>query len=289
MKVGTRGSQLAMFQTNQVINSLSEITKEEIAIDVIKTKGDKITNSQLYDMDSRGLFTKELDKAVLEEEVDFAVHSLKDVPTDLDEDLEIVSVPKRVSPNEVFISNYDWDEIKPKSTVGTSSLRREAFSNHYKKNFSLKPLRGNIETRINKVLDGEVDGTIMAEAGLIRLGLTKYIKNRFSIKYFTPPAGQGALAIIMRRDSYKKPILAKLNHFNSFQEVLAEKTILFELEIGCQWPLGANAHFDGNKLSLYSILLTQDGEILIKNQIEGNINDAQDLGIQMAKKFKDYL
>ncbi|WP_067089661.1 hydroxymethylbilane synthase [Methanobrevibacter curvatus] len=289
MIIGSRGSKLAITQANLVKNSLSEFFSEKIDMSIIKTKGDKITNSQLYDMDSKGLFTKELDKAVLEEEVDFAVHSLKDVPTDLDEDLQIISIPERVSPNEVFISNYLWDEIPKGSTLGSSSLRREAFSNFHKKELVLKPLRGNIETRINKVFEGEVDGTIMAEAGLIRLGLTEYIKNRFSTEYLTPPAGQGALAIIARRDSYKKNVLFKLNHFNSFQETFAEKTLLHELGVGCQWPLGANAKFDGEKLSLYAVLLSKEGEILSKVNIKGSLKEAQDLGILAAKEMKEFL
>ena len=151
MIVGTRGSQLALVQTTQVCKDLEKITGSKIDTKVIKTKGDKITTSQLYDMDSKGLFTKELDKAVLEEEVDFSVHSFKDLPSELDEDLEIVAVPKRVAPNEALISNKTWEELDEECTLGTSSLRREAFCNLYKKEFQLKPIRGNIETRINKV------------------------------------------------------------------------------------------------------------------------------------------
>ena len=188
MIVGTRGSKLALAQTKQVCADLSKITGESIDVEIIKTKGDKITTSQLYNMDSKGLFTKELDVALLEEEVDFTVHSFKDLPTELDEDLEIVAVPKRESPHEVLISHKNWDELGPGSKLGTSSLRREAFCNHYDKGFELKPIRGNIETRIQKALDSDLDATIMAEAGLKRLNLTKYIKNVFPLDYITPPA-----------------------------------------------------------------------------------------------------
>ena len=133
MIVGTRGSQLALTQTKQVCAALEKITGKAIDLEIIKTKGDKITTSQLYNMDSKGLFTKELDIALLEEEVDFAVHSFKDLPTELDEDLEIAAVPKRESPNEVLISSKSWAELGPGSILGTSSLRREAFCNHYNK------------------------------------------------------------------------------------------------------------------------------------------------------------
>ena len=157
MIVGTRGSQLALAQTNQVCADLSKLTKEAIDVEIIKTKGDKITTSQLYNMDSKGLFTKELDIALLEEEVDFTVHSFKDLPTELDEDLEVVAVPKRESPHEVLISEKSWNELEAGSKLGTSSLRREAFCNHYEKEFELKPIRGNIETRINKVFETDLE------------------------------------------------------------------------------------------------------------------------------------
>lgn len=289
MIVGTRGSQLALAQTTQVCNDLTKIIGQEIDVNIIKTKGDKITSSQLYNMDSKGLFTKELDKAVLEEEVDFSVHSFKDLPTDLDEDLEIVAVPKRESPNEVLISNKSWDELGPGSKLGTSSLRREAFCNYHKKEFELMPIRGNIETRINKVNGTDLDATIMAEAGLRRLNLTEHIKTIFPISYITPAAGQGALAIITRKDSDKKELISKLNDFQSMQEVFAEKNVLKELGVGCQWPIGSIARFDNNEFILYSILLTQKGEILKECREKGSIRDALELGKKIGRIFEDYI
>ena len=289
MIVGTRGSQLALAQTNQVCEDLSKITGESIDVEVIKTKGDKITTSQLYNMDSKGLFTKELDIALLEEEVDFTVHSFKDLPTELDEDLEVIAVPKRETPNEVLISSKDWNELEPGSKLGTSSLRREAFCNHYNKGFELKPIRGNIETRIHKALESDLDATIMAEAGLKRLNLTKYIKNVFPLDYITPPAGQGALAIITRKDSDKKDIISKLNDYVSMQEVFAEKKVLEELEVGCQWPIGAIAQMNNNEFNIYSILLTKQGEILKKKTEKGSIKNAIELGSRIGKLFKDYI
>ncbi|MBR3140998.1 MAG: hydroxymethylbilane synthase [Methanobrevibacter sp.] len=289
MIVGTRGSQLALAQTNQVCEDLSKITGESIDVEVIKTKGDKITTSQLYNMDSKGLFTKELDIALLEEEVDFTVHSFKDLPTELDEDLEVIAVPKRETPNEVLISSKDWNELEPGSKLGTSSLRREAFCNHYNKGFELKPIRGNIETRIHKALESDLDATIMAEAGLKRLNLTKYIKNVFPLDYITPPAGQGALAIITRKDSDKKGIISKLNDYVSMQEVFAEKKVLQELEVGCQWPIGAIAQMNNNEFNIYSILLTKQGEILKKKTEKGSIKNAIELGSRIGKLFKEYV
>ena len=275
MIVGTRGSQLALAQTKQVCADLSNITGESIDVEIIKTKGDKITTSQLYNMDSKGLFTKELDIALLEEEVDFTVHSFKDLPTELDEDLEIVAVPKREAPNEVLISKKDWNELGPGSKLGTSSLRREAFCNHYNKEFELKPIRGNIETRIQKALESDLDATIMAQAGLKRLNLTKYIKNVFPLDYITPPAGQGALAIITRKDSEIKGTISK--------------KVLEELGVGCQWPIGAIARMNDNEFSIYSILLTKEGEILKEQTEKGSIRNAVELGGRIGKLFGDYV
>lgn len=287
LKVGTRGSNLAMTQTKNIINQLSKIINEDITIEVIKTTGDKITDSQLYTIDIKGIFTKELDKAVLEEEVDFAVHSLKDLPTELSGDLEIVAVPKRESPNEVLVSNYDWDELEEGASIGTSSLRREAFCNYHKKKLNIKPIRGNIDTRVRKVEDGEYDATIMAEAGLKRLGLSNHIKKVFPLEYFTPAAGQGALAVVARKDSSVRTELEKLTHFNSLQEIKAEKIVLEELGVGCQWPLGVSARADNGKIDLFSILLTKEGEILSKVKLSGSINDAEKLGKEAAKKMME--
>ena len=289
MIVGTRGSQLALAQTRQVCADLSKLTKEAIDVEIIKTKGDKITNSQLYNMDSKGLFTKELDIALLEEEVDFTVHSFKDLPTELDEDLEVVAVPKRESPNEVLISEKSWEELGPGSKLGTSSLRREAFCNHYQKDFELKPIRGNIETRIRKVYESDLDATLMAEAGLKRLNLTEYIKTVFPLDYITPPAGQGALAIITRKDSEVKEKISKLNDYFSMQEVLAEKKVLEELGVGCQWPIGAIARMNDKEFNIYSILLTKEGEILKEHNEKGSVKDAVELGRSIGKLFTDYV
>ena len=287
--MGTRGSNLAMTQTKTIINQLSKIINKEIDLEVIKTTGDKITDSQLYTIDVKGIFTKELDNAVLNEDVDFAVHSLKDLPTELAGDLEIVAVPKRESPNEVLVSSYSWEELPEGASMGTSSLRREAFCNYHKKDLNIKPIRGNIDTRIKKVTDGQYDATIMAEAGIKRLGLTKFIKQVFPVEYFTPAAGQGALAVVARKDSKVRKDLERLNDFQSSQEIIAEKTVLEELGVGCQWPLGVSARINHDELKLYGILLNKKGEILSKAQITGSINNAEKIGREAAKIMEDYL
>jgi len=287
LQVGTRGSSLAMVQTKNIITSLKDITNEEIGIKIIKTTGDKIKDSQLYDMDVKGIFTKELDKAVLEEEVDFAVHSLKDLPSELTEDLEIMAIPLRESPNEALISTYTWDNLPEGATLGTSSVRREAFCRYHHKDVDVRPIRGNIDTRIKKVVSGEYHATLMAEAGIKRLGLIKHIKERFSLDYMTPAAGQGALAVVARKDTKKKKLLGSLTHMASYQEVMAEKKVLSELGVGCQWPLGVCARTNGNELELQSILLTKKGELISKHKIKGSISQAENIGLEVAQRIME--
>jgi hydroxymethylbilane synthase len=278
-----------MTQTKKIISQLSKITNKKIDLEVIKTTGDKITDSDLYSIDVKGIFTKELDKAVLDEEVDFAVHSLKDIPTELTDDLKIMAVPFRESPNEALVSSYSWEELPEGASLGTGSLRREAFCNYHKKNLNIKAIRGNIDTRIKKVSDRQYDATIMAEAGINRLGLTRFIKQVFPVEFFTPPAGQGALAVVARKDSKAQGDLEKLNHFKSSQEVIAEKTVLRELGVGCGWPLGVSAKAEKNELKLYSILLDKNGRVLSKAKVSGTINDAEKIGMEAAKIMGDYL
>lgn len=287
LQVGTRGSNLAMVQTKSIITSLSKLTDEKIDVKVIKTTGDKIKDSQLYDMDAKGIFTKELDRAVLEEEVDFAVHSLKDLPSELDNELEIVAVPPRESPCDVLISPYHWDDLPEGATLGTSSIRREAFCKYHHKDVDIKPIRGNIDTRIEKITSGEYQATILAEAGLNRLGLTEHIRERFSIDYMTPAAGQGALAVVARKDSNKKNILKALNHKDSYQEIMAEKKVLEVLGVGCQWPLGVCARVQKDELKLQAILLTLEGELLSKHSMNGPVNQAESIGLGIAKRMEE--
>ncbi|WP_321423475.1 hydroxymethylbilane synthase [uncultured Methanobacterium sp.] len=285
MQVGTRGSSLAMVQTKNIITSLSKITDEKIDITVIKTTGDKIKDSQLYQMDVKGIFTKELDRAVLEEEVDFAVHSLKDLPSELDDELEIVAIPLRESPHDVLVSPYQWEDLPEGATLGTSSVRREAFCKYHQKNVDIQPIRGNIETRIKKVTSGEYQATLLAEAGLNRLGLTEHLRERFSLDYMTPAAGQGALAVVSRKDSSNKNILKELNHKYSYNEIMAERKVLEELGVGCQWPLGVCARAQGDKLKLQAILLNREGELISKHDITGSINQAESIGLEIARSI----
>ena len=289
MIVGTRGSALALVQTREICDLIKSKTNFDIKERIIKTKGDKITNSQLYNMDSKGLFTKELDNVVLNEEVDFAVHSLKDVPTDLDDELEIVAIPPREVANEVLISNRDWDDLGSGNSLGSSSLRREAFCNYYDKNFTLKPLRGNVETRIKKVLTGEVDSTIMAYAGIKRLNLEQYVNKVFPLEYIYPSAGQGAIAVICRKDSEFKDVLVKLNDTVSYKTSLAEKNILKEIGVGCQWPIGVISQIENDGIVLKCILLNKNGEILHDTGLKTSLSNIMKDSSLIGKELEEYL
>ncbi len=262
MIVGTRGSKLATTQTQTVVNSLEEIIGEKIETKIIKTTGDKIKDSQLYNIDAKGIFTKELDTALIEGEIDFAVHSFKDLPSELNDQLAITAIPQREAINEVLISNYSWDELPDGATLGTSSVRREAFCKLHEKNVVTKPIRGNIDTRIRKVEEGEYDATIMALAGINRLGLQEHIKEIFDETYIVPPAGQGALAVMTHKDSEYYDVVSKLNDENTRIEALCEKAILETLEVGCQWPVGIVSKVNGNDINIHCELLSPEGTIL---------------------------
>lgn len=287
MIVGTRGSKLARTQTQTVVKSLEDITGEKIETKIIKTTGDKIKDSQLYNIDAKGIFTKELDTALIDGDIDFAVHSFKDLPSELNDQLTIAAIPKREAINEVLISKYTWDELPKNATLGTSSVRREAFCKYHGKKIQTKPIRGNIDTRIRKVEDGEYDATIMALAGINRLGLQEHVKEIFDETYIVPPAGQGALAVMTHKDSDYNDIIAQLNHEDSRFEVLTEKAILETIGVGCQWPVGIISKVNGNKITIQCKLLSPEGELLADvhetTNVKNAINTAKAIGTKLRE------
>ncbi len=287
MIVGTRGSKLATTQTQTVVKSLEELTGKKIETKIIKTTGDKIKDSQLYNIDAKGIFTKELDTALINGDVDFTVHSFKDLPSELNDQLIITAIPKRESVNEVLISNYTWDELPDNATLGTSSVRREAFCKYHGKNVQTKPIRGNIDTRISKVEKGQYDATIMALAGINRLGLQEHVKQIFDEEFIVPPAGQGALAIMTHKDSEYNDIIAKLNDDNSRIEALCEKTILETLGVGCQWPVGIRSKVEGSNLKIHCKLLSPDGELLAEINENCKKEESTKTAIDIANRLRD--
>ncbi len=287
IKVGTRGSKLALAQTDWVINKLksfySKIDFEKI---IIKTKGDKILDSPLSKIGGKGLFVKEIEESLLRGEIDFAVHSMKDIPSTIPDGLEIACIPERESPFDVWISNYkDIYELPQFSKVGTSSLRRFSQLKKIRKDLEILPLRGNVDTRLKKWENGHFDGIVLAEAGLKRLGI-KIKYRRFSIEEMVPAVGQGALGIEIRKEDEKiKKILSKIHSKETEISIKAERAFLKTLEGGCQVPLGAYAWIKDFKIFIVGFISDIEGERFYKAKEEGSIEDPEKIGERLAKKL----
>ena len=286
--IGTRGSKLSLAQTNWVISELQKENKDsEFEIKTITTKGDTDSRA-LFTIDQKGIFEKEIDKAVTEKEVDFAVHSLKDVPSDISESLTIACVPRRESANDVLITKegYNLKTIPSGAVIGTSSLRRAVQVSRIRHDVVVKPVRGNIETRINKVTDGKFDAVILAEAGISRLGLD--VKHSvLSTKDFPPSPGQGALAIICRADDEKTiSMLKKIEDPKSRTEIEAERALSEYVESGCRFPVGALATTNSNILKLTVSAYSVDGKKAITLEKTGDIGKPRDLGKDIGEELQ---
>ena len=286
--VGTRGSKLSLAQTNWVISELQKQNPgSEFEIKTITTKGDTDTRA-LFTIDQKGIFEKEIDKAVAEKQIDFAVHSLKDVPSDISKSLTIACVPKRESANDVLITKdgFNLKTIPLNAVVGTSSLRRAVQVSRIRPDVVVKPVRGNIETRINKVIDGKFDAIILAEAGISRLGLD--VKHSvLSTKDFPPSPGQGALAIVCRADDDKTiSMLKKIEDKKSRIEIEAERALSDYVESGCRFPVGALAIANSGMLKLTVSAYSVDGKISIKFEKTGDVDNPKNLGQELGKELK---
>ncbi len=279
-KIGTRGSKLSLAQTNLVISELKKIEPNtEFEIKTIKTKGDTDARP-LFTIDQKGIFEKEVDRAVADNEVDFAVHSLKDVPSRLPENLILACVPKREAVNDVFISTpgKTLENIDAGAVIGTSSLRRAVQTKIKRTDLIVKPIRGNIETRINKIDSENYDAVILAKAGISRLGLDVKFTN-LSIDEFFPSPGQGALAIISREnDSNIISMLKKIEDKNTRLEIEAERVLSNFVESGCKFPVGAYAKSNGDNLSLKVMAFSVDGKKSMTVEKTGNKRDPIGLG-----------
>ena len=287
--VGARGSKLSQAQTNWVISELQKIDSSlSFEFKTITTKGDTDTRP-LFAMEQKGIFEKEIDRAVFEKEVDFAVHSLKDVPSQLDENLIIACIPKREAINDVLITRdgFDIDSIPSNSVIGSSSLRRAVQITRKRPDLNVKPVRGNIETRINKVIDGKFDGVVLAQAGITRLG-TSVKLSKLSLDDFPPSPGQGALAIVCREDDSKTlEILQQIEDPKSRKEIEAERALSDSVDSGCRFPVGAFAVSDSNSLTLKVAVYSMDGKKSIILEKSDNINNAIELGKSLGDELKD--
>ena len=285
IRVGTRGSRLAIAQTEIALAALRKAHPgAQFEVVTISTKGD-VDKRPLFTMDEKGIFEREVNEAVRKGEVDFAVHSLKDIPSDLSEDLAVACIPKRASPNDVLVNDkgQKLKELAAGSTVGTSSLRRAVQLAKYRPDLNVRPIRGNVETRVKKVISGEYDAVVLAEAGLTRIGMKDVIVERFGIRDFVPAPGQGAIAIVCRRDSRALAgMLRQIEDPRSRAEVLAERALIKKVEGGCRFPLGAVAVTSGDMITLYASVFSADGARNIKVKKAGRAGEPEKLGSKIA-------
>ena len=286
--IGARGSQLSLAQTNWVIEELKKVHQDiEFEIKPIKTQGD-IDTRPLFTIDQKGIFEKEIDRAVAQKEIDFAVHSLKDVPSQLDDSLILACIPKREMVNDVFISSdgSTLDTIKPGSVIGTSSLRRAVQISRKRPDVTVKPIRGNIETRIKKVSGENYDAIVLAQAGITRLGLDLPF-TPLSIKDFSPSPGQGALAIVARKDNEQTiQMLKKIEDANSKLEIEAERTLSDFVDSGCRFPVGAYAKSTAEQMTLTVSAFSVDGKQLLYVTKTGSKSDPYSLGKSVGEELR---
>jgi hydroxymethylbilane synthase len=283
LRIGSRGSQLALWQANHVA-ALLRAKGHTVEIEVIKTTGDKITSVALAKVGTKGMFTKEIEDALHEKRVDLAVHSLKDVPTDLAQEFELAAIMKREDPRDAFISVKfsSLEELPHRAKVGTSSLRRQCQLKSVRPDLEVFPLRGNVDTRLRKLESGEYDAIILAAAGVLRLGLETHVRSRISADVMCPAVGQGALAIEIRRgDQQTKTLLAFLNDADTHAAIDCERALLGSLGGGCQVPIGAYAEKRGARLYLRAMVGRPDGSQILREQADGS--DGVKLGRETAQ------
>lgn len=282
LRIGSRGSQLALWQSNHV-SELLQRQGHTVSIEVIKTTGDKITDVALAKVGTKGMFTKEIEEALLEDRVDLAVHSLKDLPTELSPDFLIAAVPQREDARDAFLSTRysQLRELPKNARVGTSSLRRQAQLHSLRSDLEIISLRGNVDTRLRKLRSGEFDAIILASAGVTRLGLTEEVRQYFEPSEMCPAAGQGALAIETRaQDAQTIDAVRFLDHFPTRAAVACERATLNQLGGGCQVPIGAYASSNQRGLFLRAVVASPDGSSIIREEKEGS--DPQKLGMEVG-------
>ena len=286
LRIGTRGSQLALSQANWVKEKLVKAHPDlSVMLIKIKTTGDKIQDAPLAKIGGKGLFVKEIEEALIHRRIDLAVHSIKDVPTELPEGLHLSAITKREDPRDVFISRDGkiLKDLPPNAKIGTSSLRRQAQLLHFRNDLELLPLRGNLDTRLKKLKTMNLDGIVLAFAGVKRLGLEERITEIIPAEISLPAIGQGALGIETRKDDQEvEGRIQFLNHKDSWIAVSAERAFLQKLEGGCQVPIAAFAQIIGTSLQIDGLVGTIDGKRFIRHHIVGLIEKAESLGIELA-------
>jgi hydroxymethylbilane synthase len=289
IRIATRKSALALWQAKFVKAELEKY-HANLTVELVpmSTQGDKILDTPLAKIGGKGLFVKELEVAILEGRADIAVHSMKDVPVDFPDGLELHTICEREDPRDAFVSNRykSIDELPSGAIVGTSSLRRQCQIKAQRPDLTIRDLRGNVNTRLAKLDAGQYDAIILAAAGLIRLQMSERITALMSAEQSLPANGQGAVGIECRSDdTLTKSLLAPLEHNETRIRVLAERAMNRKLQGGCQVPIGAYATVNGDTLTLDGLVGALDGSVILKHQLTGNIADPEHIGEQLAEQL----
>jgi len=291
IKIGTRGSKLALWQANWVKSALKaghpSLSVELVAI---KTKGDKILDVPLAKVGGKGLFVKEIEDALLNGRIDLAVHSMKDMPAEIPNGLCIGAIPKRETPQDVLISREGLllSQLKQNARIGTSSLRRTAQLLHARPDLVVLPLRGNLDTRLKKLETENFDAIILAAAGVKRLGLEHRITEYLDEKVMLPAVGQGALCIEIREnDPEVKSIIALLEHHQTRTVVLGERAFLNRLEGGCQVPIAAHGKIEKSAFTLCGLVASVDGTTVIRETLSGHKDSSEVIGVKLADRLAE--
>ena len=281
LTIGSRGSQLALWQAHYVAGQLAE-AGFDTKIEIIKTTGDHLQTASLTQTGGKGLFTKEIEEALLAGQIDLAVHSLKDLPTGSPAGLTIAAVPQRANPFDAIVGERLAD-LERGAVVGTSSPRRAAQLRLLRPDLRIRPIRGNVDTRLKKCHAGDFDAILLAAAGLERLGWSDEIAEIFHPDQICPAPGQGALGIQTRDQGEALNICRLLNHASSNLAVTAERAVLAGLGGGCQLPVGAFAEIDAGTLLLSAVVIAPDRPLFLRSQTSGKAKDAEDLGRWIAE------
>lgn len=287
--LGTRSSKLAVHQSEWVQAQLHALAPHvTVTLRRIQTSGDRILDVPLAQIGGKGLFVKEIEEALLSGEIDLAVHSMKDVPTELPDGLEILCVPPREDPRDALISREgkSFLDLPLGARVGTSSLRRQSQLLHARPDLTIAMLRGNLDTRLKKLREGQFDAIVLAAAGLRRLAWAHEITEYLAPQICLPAIGQGALGIEGRKeDTFIRSLLSGLDHAPSKIAVLAERALLHRLQGGCQVPIAAHATVTGTRVMLEGVVASVDGKELIRDSVEGMIEDPESIGVQLAERL----
>jgi len=288
IRIGTRGSMLAKWQAEFVRKKILEATGVDAEIVVIKTTGDKLQTASFAQIGGKGVFIKELEEALLSEEIDLAVHSVKDIPTEVPSRLCFPVICRREDIRDCLVAakGESLFSLRKGARIGTSSLRRRSQVLHVRPDLDVRDLRGNVDTRLRKVESGEYDAILLAKAGLDRLGWSNRISEVLSPEVCMPAVGQGALGVQGRlKDHDLADALAPLDDFETRQCIVAERALLAALEGGCQVPLGAWARFERGELAIDSVVCSPDGAQHVRQRLTGPPDQARELGQRVAQMF----